>query len=201
MSIKIKIILICAAVSSMFASCTNVPAAESKKEETAPIKRESAPAFPNVMSNWKVKEGYIIKVQRNDQTEYPIFFKGLQAAIMFDENKPESSKLFASIEASTIETGNNEMNAHAKEESVLNAQLFPIMSFESTVIKKMDTGYEATGKLNMKGITKEIQLPFVFRNDTFMGKFTIGAKDFEITRKGAAPNGQIKIELIIPVTK
>ncbi len=154
-----------------------------------------------IATNWKVKEGYIVKVFRNDQIEYPIFFKGLQAALMFDEKNPESSKLFASIDASTIESGNNEMNAHAKEKSVLDAQVFPIITFESTSIKRTDAGYEALGKLNMKGITKEIKLPFIFRNDTFSGKFEIGAKDFEITREGASPSGQIKIELIIPVTK
>lgn len=199
MDMKIKIILIGAALATLFVACNNAVTEKTKKEETA-VKGERGPAFPSIASNYKVKEGYIIKVLRNDQTEYPIFFKGLQAALMFDEKNPQSSKLFASIDASTIETGDNEMNAHAKEKSVLDAQVFPIITFESTAIKKTETGYEATGKLNMKGITKEIKLPFIFRNDTFKGKFEIGAKDFEITREGAS-SGQIKIELTIPVTK
>ena len=102
MYMKVKIILIASAVTSLFASCTNAPAEEVKKEETVPLKRESAPAFPSIATNWKVKEGYIIKVFRNDQTEFPIFFKGLQAALMFDEKHPESSKLFASIDAMSL---------------------------------------------------------------------------------------------------
>lgn len=198
MTLKTKVFsFICAVI---LASCGNEPVKEDIAEETK-IHEKQLAVQTNFNSNWKVKEGYIVKVYRNDQLDSPIFFKGLLASIWFDENKLDSAQISASINPQTVETGNYEMNAHAKEESVLDAQRSPLITFVSKSVKKTENGYEATGNLNLKSIIQEIKLPFTFRNDTFSGKFVIKAKDFEITRNGAVPNGTIQIELTIPVTK
>jgi polyisoprenoid-binding protein YceI len=151
--------------------------------------------------DWKIKEGYQVKVFRNSQIQYPIFFKGLKANISFDKEHPEKSKIRASIDATSVDTGNESMTAHAKEESVLDTDKFPVITFESSSVRKNSKGYEVTGKLTLKGITKEINFPFTFEEDTFIGTFSIAANDFNITRNGAVPSGQIRIELTIPVTK
>lgn len=152
-------------------------------------------------ADWKVKEGYSVKVFRNSQVQYPIFFKGLKAEISFDKDNPEKSKIRATIDATTVDTGVELMTAHAKEEDVLHTDKFPVITFESLSIRKNSSGYETTGNLTLKGITKEITFPFIFERDTFIGTFNIVAKDFNITREGAVPSGQIRIELTIPVTK
>lgn len=151
--------------------------------------------------DWKVKEGYSVKVFRNAQVQFPIFFKGLKAEISFNKDYPEKSKIRATIDATTVDTGVELMTAHAKEESVLHTEKFPVITFESLSVKKGSSGYETTGNLTMKGITKKITFPFTFENDTFVGKFSIMANDFNINREGAVPTGEIKIELTIPVTK
>lgn len=151
--------------------------------------------------DWKVKEGYSVKVFRNAQIQFPIYFKGLKAQISFDQAHPEKSKIVASIDATTVETGNPSMTEHAKEANVLDVEKYPVITFESTSVRKTDSGYETTGNLTMKGITKEITFPFTFEKDTFIGMFPIMAKDFNINREGAVPSGEIKIELTIPVTK
>jgi len=161
-----------------------------------------ASAFLFVQStDWKVKEGYSVKVFRNAQLQYPIFFKGLKAKISFDKEHPEKSTIHATIDATTVDTGFEAMTAHAKEENVLHTDKFPEITFESRTIRATSTGYETTGNLTMKGITKEITFPFTFENDTFIGEFTIAAKDFNINREGAVPSGEIRIELNIPVTR
>lgn len=152
-------------------------------------------------TNWKVKEGYSVKVFRNAQVQYPIYFKGLKADIVFDKAYPEKSKIQAAIDARTVDTGVELMTAHAKEVSVLDTDKFPVITFKSLSVRKNSKGYETTGKLTLKGITKDITFPFTFENDTFMGSFTILASDFNITREGAVPSGEIRIELTIPVTK
>ena len=150
--------------------------------------------------DWKVKEGYSVKIFRNAQP-YPIVFKGLKAEISFDKKNPEKSTIHAVIDATTVDTGNESMTAHAKEPSVLDTEKFPEITFKSSSIKKNSSGYEITGNLTLKGITKEITFPFTFEKDTFAGMFTIAASDFKITREGAVPSGEIRIELNIPVTK
>ena len=156
--------------------------------------------------NWKIKKEYSVKcsIGKDGST-----FTGLNAVILFDEENPERSKITASIDATTINTGNNEMNAHAKE--ALNTALFPVITFVSTSITKTISGYEAIGNLTLKGITKTIKFPFYFDSkktlalfpfipkETFNGSFTIFPKDFSITRKGTPD--QVTISITIPVTK
>ncbi|PZR39224.1 MAG: hypothetical protein DI538_07425 [Azospira oryzae] len=169
---------------------------------TAALIMVVASAFVSYKSvDWKIKEGYSVKVFRNAQVHYPIYFKGLKASISFDKEHPEKSKIQASIDATTVDTGVELMTAHAKEESVLDTDHFPVITFQSSSVRKNSTGYEVTGMLTLKGITKDINFPFTFDKDTFIGTFSIAAKDFNINREGAVPSGQIKIELTIPVTE
>ncbi len=156
---------------------------------------------PTVKEDHFVAEGYTVKVFRNAQLQFPIYFKGLKTSISFDEKNPGEAKIVATIDATTVETGNESMTAHAKEPNVLDTEKFPVIKFESSAVRKTTSGYEVTGKLTLKGIIKEITIPFTFENEIFSGKFSILAKDFNITREGAVPSGEIKIELTVPLSK
>jgi polyisoprenoid-binding protein YceI len=150
-------------------------------------------------TEWKVRDGYSVKVFRNEQG--PILFKGLKAEILFDKEHPEKASISATIDATTVDTGHELMTEHAKEANVLDTEKFKEITFKSSSVKKTATGYEVTGNLTLKGITKAITFPFAFNNDIFIGEFSITASDFNINREGAVPSGQIRIELNIPVTK
>jgi polyisoprenoid-binding protein YceI len=125
-----------------------------------------------------VTEGYSIKVFRNAQLQFPIYFKGLKTDISFDERNPEKSTIVATIDARTVDTGNELMTVHAKEEGILHTDKFPEIKFQSSAVRKTSSGYEVTGNLTMKGITKAITFPFTFGNQIFKGEFSITAKDF-----------------------
>ena len=156
-----------------------------------------ASAFTVIQSvNWKIKEDYSVKFTGK---KVDGIFKGLKADINFNESDLGKSKISASIDATTANTGSGMMNKHAKSEDGLNAAKFPIINFESTSIAKTASGFEAVGKLTLKGITKDIKFPFTFTNQTFNGKFTVAPKDYDVTR-GGTPD-EITIELNIPVTK
>ena len=156
-----------------------------------------ASAFTVIQSvNWKVKENYSVKFTGK---KVDGIFKGLKADIQFNENDLGKSKISAKIDATTANTGSGMMNKHAKSEDGINAAKFPTINFESNSIKKTASGFEATGKLTLKGVTKDIKLPFTFLNETFTGKFTVAPKEYGVTR-GGTPD-EITIELNIPVTK
>ncbi len=165
----------------------------------------SASAFTFIVTvDWKVKKEY--KIQFNpgktfsQENSSSNFFKGLKATISFDETNPEKSKIKATIDATTIDIGGLEkITAHAKEPNVLDADKFPLITFESTAITKSGTGYDAIGNLTIKGVTKEIKFPFSFEKETFVGGFTIATEDFNITRGNAWKD--VYIRLTIPVTK
>lgn len=161
-----------------------------------------SPAFTILNStNWIVKEDAYKVTFKGPKAEG--IFKGLKATIIFDEANLEKSKFSASIDVNTINTGNGMKNKHAKSEDALNAKLFPNIIFESSSIVKMGNGYEAIGKLIIKGVARDMVLPFTFENKgnegIFIGNFYVLSKDFNIKRMGTPE--KVEINLMIPVKK
>jgi len=166
------------------------------------------PAFTAItVMSWKVRSDYSVKTTIGS-------FKGLKANIQFDEEHPERSTIKAFIDAASVNTGNGMMDEHAREKTALYTDLYRVISFVSTSVKRTGkTGqYEATGNLTIKGVTRQIKIPFVFdskkdHNDlfpftpklTFRGSFGIVPKDYNITRPGTPE--WLTVDLEIPVTK
>ncbi|HQQ95294.1 MAG TPA: YceI family protein [Bacteroidia bacterium] len=158
-------------------------------------------------NNWTVKNDYILKFRFGkysfgvDSMPAPNYgtIKGLKASIIFDQEHPEQSKIFATVEAKTIDTGNSSKNASATGPDVLISDQFPLLSFESSTITKSNSGYVANGKLTIKNITRDIQFPFVFANNTFEGGFTIESKDFHFTHPHVPE--YISVFFILPVNR
>ena len=91
-------------------------------------------AFTVATSNkWTVKEGsYIVKFNSKKGKDFGGIFKGLKSDIQFDETNLSVSKISASIDAASVNTGNGMRNKHAKQG--LGAEQFPTIKFESTSI-------------------------------------------------------------------
>lgn len=146
--------------------------------------------------SWKIKDDYSVKFSGK---KVEGIFKGLKANINFNPADLNKSTITATIDATTANTGNGMMNKHAKCEEGLNTAKFPDIIFESRAITKTSTGFEALGKLTLKGLTKEIKLPFTFSNDIFSGQFTVLPKAYGITRAGTP--SEITVSLVVPVSK
>jgi polyisoprenoid-binding protein YceI len=157
-------------------------------------------AFTVATSNkWTLKEdNYTVKFTSKKVSG---IFKGLKSEISFDEANLSSSKISASIDATTVNTGNGMRNKHARQG--LGADEHSSIKFESTSIVKTSTGYEATGKLTIKDVTKDIQLPFTFTKSAdgglFVGKFPVVPAEYNVDKSGTPE--LIEIELSVAVTK
>jgi polyisoprenoid-binding protein YceI len=155
-----------------------------------------------VVSNatlWNVKEdAYSVKFTSK---KFDGTFKGLKSELFFDENNLSASKLTATIDANTINTGNGMRNGHAKKG--LDAKTFPTVKFESTSITKTASGYEANGNLTIKDVTKQIKIPFTFTKNSeggvFTGTFSIKPSEYNVTRSGTPK--VLDFQLNVPVTK
>lgn len=158
----------------------------------------SAFTFLNTV-DWKVqKENYSVKFTSK---KFDGMFKGLEASILFDEADLANSKISASIDAGSVNTGNGMRNKHAAK--ALGVKDFPKIKFESTSITKKGDGYEAAGKLTINDVTKEMALPFTFeKNDNggvFAGKFPVVLEEYHVDKKGAPET--VEVILNVPVTK
>ena len=152
-------------------------------------------------TEWKVAEGYSIRFSGKGTKGS---FSDLVAFIFFDENSLASSKISASIRATTVSTGFGLKNDHARSETALNVKQFPLILFESTQIVKTNTGYEALGKLTLRDVSLDVRLPFTFERTgaesaLLKGQFVLQPKDYHITRSGTPET--VTIELVVPVKK
>ena len=149
-----------------------------------------------VLSDWKVKEPYEVKFSGG---KIHGEFKGLKASIKFDKAHPEQAAISASIDPSTIATGFFLKNSHVKD--ALDVDKYPVISFSSTEVSKSSNGYDARGKLSMKGVTLPVTIHFTFDDKgsqgIFKGSFKIIPKEFNITHKGTPD--ELTILLTVPV--
>lgn len=155
-----------------------------------------------VNTKWTPKEdAYTVKFNSKKGKEFSGIFKGLKSDLIFDENNPAVAKISASIDAGSVNTGNGMRNKHARQG--LGADQFPTVKFESSSIVKSGAGYEATGKLTIKDVTKEIKFPFTFSKSdnggVFAGKFMLVPAEYHVVKSGTPD--LLEIELKIPVTK
>ena len=93
-------------------------------------------------------------------------FTKFAAHISFDTNKPETGKAQIEIELASIDAGSSEVNDEAKGKAWFNIREFPSARFVSSGIKATANGrYEATGKLTIKGKTRDVVAPFNAKAD------------------------------------
>jgi polyisoprenoid-binding protein YceI len=156
----------------------------------------------SVAQKWAIADKYSIKFSSSDVSG---IFKTFTGSIDFDEQNPAASKFDVTVDVNSINTGNGLQNKHAKGAEWFDAAKFPAIKYTSTKIVKAGTGYQVTGNLQIKGVSKEYTIPFTFKKAgagaTFNGSFTVNRSDFKVGKPGGDVAEQIKIEVAVPVTK
>lgn len=112
-------------------------------------------------------------------------FKGFMGVIKFDTKDLNNASLVASVDVNTLDTENNLRNRHLKEkEDFFNVAKYPVIKMKSTKIEKVGDTYIGYFDLTMKETTKNIKVPFTFKQDgnnaTFSGSTTINRRDWAV---------------------
>lgn len=86
-------------------------------------------------------------------------FPKFTAEIQFDADKPQDNKATATIEIASINTHNDDRNAHLRSADFFDVAKFPTLTYESTQWTKTgEKTYDVTGNLTFLGITKPVTL-------------------------------------------
>jgi polyisoprenoid-binding protein YceI len=112
-------------------------------------------------------------------------FGKLSAQVSFDPAHLDKARARFDIDTASIDVGSNDGNKEVVEKAWFNTSEFPSCSFVSTGLKALGGNhYQATGKLTIKGTTRDVKIPVTFRADgdhgTFDGAFTISRLDYAI---------------------
>ncbi len=125
--------------------------------------------------NFKVKHLVVSTVRGH--------FNNFEASIEADKDDFSDAKIKFEAETKSINTQNEQRDAHLKSADFFDAEKHPKMTFTSTSIKKIsDYELQVKGNLTIRGITKEITLDVIY-NGMVAGFGGMEVAGFEIRGK------------------
>lgn len=84
-------------------------------------------------------------------------FNGPTGSFTFDEAAPANHSIQMQVKAANIHTGVEKRDKHLRSPDFFNAAEFPLVTFKSTSIKKIDNdSFEVSGDLTLLGKTRPI---------------------------------------------
>ena len=129
-------------------------------------------------------------------------FKTFEANIDYNESAKAPSSIKATIKTESIDTGIEGRDKHLRKEEFFNVGAFPALTFESAQILKTTTGsFIAEGKLTIKGIAKNVRIPFTYTNGIFDGTITLNRLDYGVGGNSITMGNDVEIFLKVAATK
>jgi polyisoprenoid-binding protein YceI len=96
-------------------------------------------------------------------------FTRFQVALDFAADNLAASRLDVTVEMNSTDTGDQERDDTLKGADLFAVAKFPQAHFAASQINRTASGYEAVGKLTIRGVTRDARVPFSFRTATENG--------------------------------
>lgn len=114
-------------------------------------------------------------------TRFPVSFT-------FSPDAPTSGRLAVTIEVGSLDTADKERDDTLRGDELFAVAKYPQAQFLATQFAKTATGYEAIGKLTLRGVTHDARVPFTFRTASeagvsvgyMVGKTTLKRLDYGV---------------------
>ena len=132
-------------------------------------------------------------------------FSGIAGALVLDEADVAYSRVIASLDAASINTGDAQRDADLKSADILDVENFPTLTFSSSRITQREEGnLDVEGELTIHGVTRKavftVEGPTAPSKDPW-GKLRIGIfaaakinrKHFGLTWNAALETGGILV--------
>jgi polyisoprenoid-binding protein YceI len=153
-----------------------------------------------MLQDWKIGSGYTI---RFDGKYAHGTFSNLTGSLAFDPEHLGEAKFDVTVDVASIDTGIELKNKHARSDKWFDAEKYPAIRFTSSQVSRTDTGFAVRGDLELKGIKKEIWIPFGFRQtpeqSVFYGRFKVNRGDFGIGKANGKESDSTAVEVMVPV--
>jgi len=110
-------------------------------------------------------------------------FDTFEGTIDLDPADPTKSSVTFSIDVASINTKNEKRDTHLRTGDFFDVEHHPKITFKSKRVEKREGGYTAVGDLTIRGVTKEVALPFVLNGPVTnpWGQVVIGVEVDDIT--------------------
>jgi polyisoprenoid-binding protein YceI len=126
-------------------------------------------------------------------------FTRFQVAFDFAAESLAASRLDVTIDVKSVDTGDQERDDTLRGDDLFAVAKFPQAHFAASQIVKTATGYEAVGKLTIRGVTHDARVPFAFRTATengaavgyMSGKTTVRRLDYGVGQRDWKATDQV----------
>jgi polyisoprenoid-binding protein YceI len=167
----------------------------------------SAPALTELSGTWTLDPAHtrIGFVARHAMvTKVRGSFNEFEGTAVLDGANPANSHAEVTIKAASIDTRNAQRDEHLRSNDFLAMQEHPEITFTSTGARQVDeTTFELTGDLTIRGVTKQVTIPFTFEGAAkdpfgnlragFEGSVVINRKDWGVSWNAALEGGGVLV--------
>ena len=172
-------------------------------------------AAPQTTSTWNIDPVHSVaefKVKHMMISNVKGQFTRVKGVLALDETDLTHSRVEASIEAASINTREDQRDAHLKSADFFDVEKFPTLSFQSTRVSRVADGELAVaGELTIHGVTRNVV--FTVEGPTAPGKdpwgntriglsatTKISRKDFGLTWNATLETGGILVGDEVTIT-
>ena len=160
----------------------------------------SIPTFVSAQ-NWKVYSSEISFQIKNAGLTVTGRFSGLKTDLIFNPADLAKSSLSASVEVATIKTGIDKRDRDLLEEKYFNTDKYKLIEVKSTKLYKRGAQYAGMFNVTIKGVTKQVEIPFEFTssgNDgTFKGSFQINRRDYGVGGSSMMMSDNLTVNILV----
>lgn len=83
-------------------------------------------------------------------------FDVIRGTLDFDEAHPENATIEAEADVASINTRENNRDAHLRSADFFDADKYPVITFKSTRVERAGDNYKVTGDFTMHGVTRPV---------------------------------------------
>jgi polyisoprenoid-binding protein YceI len=162
--------------------------------------------YTQANAQWKTTQADVAFTIKNAGLNVSGTFSGFQGDIDFSTNQITKAKINATVQANTIKTGIDARDKHLKKAEYFNIAEYPVITMQSKFFAKAgDNNYRGYFKLTIKGITKDIMIPFTFvetgNKATIKGEFELDRLDYKVGEKSFVLSNNVKVLIKLNLEK
>ncbi|SHE38625.1 Polyisoprenoid-binding protein YceI [Modicisalibacter ilicicola DSM 19980] len=134
-------------------------------------------------------------------------FAEFDAEMRFSKDALDESRFDVTVDVTSIDAGNSQRNDLLPDEEWFFFERFPRATYVTSTIREGDDApFEAVGTLTLRGVEREITLPFEWRTEgdrAFMqGRVTLNRRHFDIGQGEWADDDTVAypVEVVVDLT-
>ncbi len=117
-------------------------------------------------ADWKILPGSALTFTGEQAGEkFSGRFSRFDARISLDPEKLVETKIVVTVDVASAATDDRQRDAALPDKDWFDIAAFPQARFESRQVTRTAAGYEAVGDLTLRGVSKQIRLPFTLAID------------------------------------